>query len=109
MFPNTNVPGWGVLLSKKKMEKVGGGALGISVKVLPAALASPVPAPVMASSDEMQLSWNVTSVTFVAFDSVIGIPRPVSLGTLMVFVPSGPRAKSGMLKIGLPALATANV
>ena len=44
-----------------------------------------------------------------ALAKVTGMPLPESLGTLMVLAASGPRAKSGMLRAGLPSLVVANV
>src|SRR5437870_3105419 len=61
MSPRTMVPFWGVLLWK--LKAVPGGLLGAGVKMLPAALASPVPAPVIVSSAGLYVNVNVTSVT----------------------------------------------
>ena len=44
-----------------------------------------------------------------ALDRVTGMPLAESLGTLMVLAASGPRAKSGMLRAGLPSLAVTKV
>src|SRR5437879_2772019 len=100
MSPRITVPEHGVALCQANVAVVA--VLAIIENVQPGTLASPAPAPPTARSDETKDSVNTTSVAPEALYSVMGMPLPLLLGTLMVEALSGPRAKSGMARTTVP-------
>jgi hypothetical protein len=112
--PRTTVPLWAVPLCHVKVtvEWVASTLTGVPMtKVLPVPLESPVPPPVGTSRVGLYVKVKTTSVTpevAGTLDKVTGMPLAESLGTLMGVAPSGPRAKSGMLKASLLLFAVVN-